>query len=151
MVVRPFQADDRPFLASVAQRLHPGETTSPRDPRVLEKYLNELAGSRLLQDPGAEAFVATIDGEPLGVIAVNPDADYFTGHPRAYVNILVVAPRAEGRGLGRRLLEHVEGWARERGYHEVVLDVFSGNDAAMAFYERCGYRPDHVRMAKSLL
>ncbi|MDF3040504.1 MAG: hypothetical protein K0Q71_3210, partial [Thermomicrobiales bacterium] len=26
--------------------------------------------------------------------------------------------------------------------------VFASNDSAMRFYERCGYRPDHIRMAK---
>ena len=81
---------------------------------------------------------------------VHPDADYFTGHPRAYVDVLVVAPEAEGQGVGRALLDHVEAWAREQGCLEVVLDVFAGNEAATAFYERCGYRPDHVRMAKPL-
>jgi GNAT superfamily N-acetyltransferase len=94
--------------------------------------------------------VGTVDGEPAGVIAVHPDADYFTGHPRSYVDILVVSPEAEGQGIGRALLQHVEGWARARGFLEVVLDVFAGNEGATAFYKRCGYRPDHVRMAKPL-
>jgi RimJ/RimL family protein N-acetyltransferase len=46
---------------------------------------------------------------------------------------------------------HVEHWAREHGCREVVLDVFAGNNGAIAFYERSGYRPDHIRMTKSLV
>ena len=149
--VRPFRDADGPFLARIAQRLHPGETVSPRDPRVLERYLAGLAEGNLLPEPGAEAFVATIDRQPCGVIAVRPDADFFTGHPRAYFDVLVVAPEAEGQGVGRALLERVEQWARDHHCLEVVLDVFAGNEAATAFYERCGYRPDHVRMAKPLV
>jgi GNAT superfamily N-acetyltransferase len=150
IVIRPFAASDTDFLARVAGRLRPGATASPRDPEVMTRYFAELAGSRLLSEPGAEAFVATIDGKPVGLAAVHPDADYFTGHPRAHVDVLVVAPEAEGRGVGRALLEHVETWGRGHRCREVVLDVFASNEDAMAFYERCGYRPDHVRMAKPL-
>lgn len=148
--IRALSEADAPFLERVAHRLLPGETVSPRDPETMARYFSELSGSRLLSEPGAEAFVAAIDGTPVGLIAVHPDADYFTGHPRAYVDILVVAPEAEGRGVGRAPLEYVEDWARENEFREVVLDVFAGNEAAAAFHERCGYRPDHVRMAKPL-
>jgi GNAT superfamily N-acetyltransferase len=148
--VRPFTPGDQVFLARVAERLYPGPTVSPRDPDMLRRFFDDLAESRLLNEPETAAFVATVTGEPAGIIVVHPDADYFTGHPRAYVDILVVGPEAEGQGVGRALLHHVEQWARERGFLEVVLDVFAGNEGATAFYERCGYRPDHVRMAKPL-
>jgi GNAT superfamily N-acetyltransferase len=148
--VRPFTAGDQVFLARVAERLYPGPTVSARDPDVLRRYFDDLAESRLLNDPETAAFIATVIGEPAGIIVVHPDVDYFTGHPRVYVDVLVVAPEAEGKGIGRALLHHVEAWARERGFREVVLDVFAVNEGATAFYERCGYRPDHIRMAKPL-
>ena len=151
IAVRPFADGDQSFLARVAHRLLPTETVSPRDPAVMAAFMSSLAEGKLLNEPGAEAFIATIDGRPCGVITVHPDADYFTGHPRAYVDILVVAPEAEGQGVGRALLERADAWARDHNCLEVVLDVFAGNEAAMAFYERCGYRPDHVRMAKPLV
>jgi GNAT superfamily N-acetyltransferase len=148
--IRPFAAIDRPFLARVAHRLHPGETISPREPAAFDRFFDDLATGKLLTEPAAEAFVATIDGEPCGLISLHPDADYFTGHPRAFVDVLVVAGEAESRGVGRALLRHAERWARGHQCREVVMDVFAGNDSAIAFYERCGYRPDHIRMAKPL-
>jgi GNAT superfamily N-acetyltransferase len=116
----------------------------------MDRFFSDLENGRLLTEPGAEAFVAMLHGEPSGLVSVHPDADYFTGHPRAYVDILVVAEEAEGRGVGRALMDHVEHWARDHNCREVVLDVFAGNEGAIAFYERCGYRPDHLRMAKAL-
>jgi GNAT superfamily N-acetyltransferase len=150
IAVRRFGAEDQPFLTRVAPRIHPGQTASPRDPAAFDRFFSDLQRGRLLSEPGAEAFVATIDGEACGLVAVHPDEDYFTGHPRAYVDILVVAREAEGQGVGRALMDHVEGWARDRAFREVVLDVFAGNPGAIAFYERQGYRPDHIRMAKPL-
>lgn len=148
--IRAYEPNDHGFLAGIAHRLIPDETASPRDSAAMERYFAELPAGRLLAEPGSEAFVASIDDVPLGVVAVHPDVDYFTGHPRAYVDILVVDAAAEGRGVGRALMRHVERWARRRGCREVVLDVFASNAGAIAFYERCGYRPDHFRMAKRL-
>lgn len=150
IAIRPFVPEDQPFLARVAPRIHPGQTVSPRDPEALDRFFADLQRGKLLTEAGAEAFVATIDGEPYGVVSVHPDEDYFTGHPRAYVDILVVAQEAEGKGVGRALMNHIERWARDRAFREVVLDVFAGNQGAIAFYERQGYRPDHFRMAKPL-
>jgi ribosomal protein S18 acetylase RimI-like enzyme len=150
VAIRPFSAEDQPFLAQVAPRMHPGQTASPRDPATLDRFFSDLGDGNFLSKPGAQAFVATIDGQSCGVISFYPDRDYFTDHPRAYVDNLAVAQESEGKGVGRALLDYVERWARDHGYREVVLDVFAGNQRAIAFYERQGYRPDHIRMAKPL-
>ena len=150
IAMRPFGAEDQPFLARVAPRMHPGLTASPRDPATFDRFFSGLGAGNFLTKPGAQAFVATIDGQACGVISFYPDRDYFTDHPRAYVDNLVVAQESEGKGVGRSLLDFVERWARDHGYREVVLDVFAGNQRAIAFYERQGYRPDHIRMAKPL-
>ena len=150
IAIRPFGAEDQPFLARVAPRMHPGQTASPRDPATFDQFFSGLGAGNFLTKLGAQAFVATIGGQACGVISFYPDKDYFTDHPRAYVDNLVVAQESEGKGVGRALLDFVEQWARERGYREVVLDVFAGNQRAITFYERHGYRPDHIRMAKPL-
>lgn len=44
-----------------------------------------------------------------------------------------------GRGLGRRLLAHLEGIARDQGRTRVVLDTNEVLTEAVAMYERAGY------------
>jgi ribosomal protein S18 acetylase RimI-like enzyme len=150
IAIRPYSVEDHPFLAVVAPRMHPGQTTSPRDPAAFDRFFSDLGQGKFLTKPGAQAFVATIDGQPCGLISFYPDRDYFTDHPRAYVDNLAVTRESEGKGVARALLDHVERWARDNGFREVVLDVFAGNQRAIAFYERQGYRPDHIRMAKPI-
>jgi GNAT superfamily N-acetyltransferase len=118
----------------------------------MRAYFAALTPADLTRDAGTEAFVAASEGqdEPLGLLVIKPDFDYFTDHPRAYVEILVVAEEAEGHGVGRALMAHAEQWGRAHGCHEVVLDVFANNPSAIAFYERIGFAPDHLRMSKSL-
>jgi len=83
-------------------------------------------------------------------VSLFSEPDYFTGHARAYVAFLAVDETAEGRGAGRALMAHAEHWAREHGCKEVCLDVWGSNERAIRFYERLGYGPDHIRMAKAL-
>jgi phosphinothricin acetyltransferase len=45
-----------------------------------------------------------------------------------------------GRGVGRRLLEHLVAIAPGLGFHKLVLAAFPFNGAGMALYERVGFR-----------
>ncbi|MEZ4563813.1 MAG: GNAT family N-acetyltransferase [Thermomicrobiales bacterium] len=152
IAIRLLTDGDGAFVTKVAPRLNHGPTASPRDPSRMQAFFAAFTPASLIREAGAEAFVATADGQdqPLGLLVIKPDLDYFTDHPRAYVEILVVAEEAEGRGIGKALMSHAEQWGREHGCLEVVLDVFANNSGAIAFYERIGFAPDHLRMSKSL-
>ena len=47
---------------------------------------------------------------------------------------------AKGRGLGRRLVAHVEAMAREMGYRGLYLETHTNLTAAIGLYETLGYR-----------
>lgn len=51
-----------------------------------------------------------------------------------------VAPRATGRGGGRELVAHLIAELARRGVAGVHLDVAATNGAAIAFYEKLGFR-----------
>lgn len=52
-----------------------------------------------------------------------------------------VAPDARGAGLGDALVAAVVEWSRDAGYDRLVLEVGDENAAAIALYERHGFRP----------
>ncbi|MFI9272901.1 GNAT family N-acetyltransferase [Kitasatospora sp. NPDC052896] len=60
-------------------------------------------------------------------------------HRAGAVGRLFVAPAARGHGLGARLLGTAVAQARRWGLHP-VLDVAAGSTAAVALYERLGWR-----------
>jgi GNAT superfamily N-acetyltransferase len=150
IVVRPFQPTDAGLRERIARRLHPGQTVSPRDPSAVTDYLERFGRGELDPAEGGETFVGELNGVPAGHLVLHPEADPFTGHSRAYVDVLVVAEEAEGGGVAGALMRFAEGWAAGEGCREVCLDVFAGNGRAISFYEHAGYRPDHIRMAKPL-
>ncbi len=148
--IRPFTERDRAFFQRVVDRLMPSEL-SHRDPEAFAAWFQRLASGESPHAAGTETFVAVDDDDqPLGLLMIQPSTEYFTGAPRAYVETLVVAAEAEGQGVARALMHHAETWARERGYTGIALDVFAANSHAIAFYERAGYTPDHIRMVKAV-
>ena len=151
VTIRPLTDADRPFLRELVWRLRPATSVARREPAAFDAWFRRLAEGEHAPVPGAETFVAVgMDGAPLGVLTVQPDREYFTGTERTYIEAIAVAAGAEGRGVGRALLAHAEGWARAHGHREVALDVFAANARARAFYARAGYEDDHVRMVKAI-
>jgi len=76
-------------------------------------------------------LVAVEDGAVVGHL-------YAFQNDGMYVDRLHVDPAMKGRGTGKALLAHLE--AQLFTDTRCWLDVLSGNDAAMRFYERVGYR-----------
>jgi len=85
-------------------------TTPPEDIHALD-----LDG---LLDPAISFFSCRADGELLAIGALKHLDD---GH--AEVKSMHTAEAARGRGLGRAMLEHLLGVARERGYRRVSLET----------------------------
>jgi ribosomal protein S18 acetylase RimI-like enzyme len=52
---------------------------------------------------------------------------------------LAVAPRERNRGIGTRLVERVEAYARGMGYRSISLEVTDTNHDAIRLYSRLGY------------
>ena len=85
-------------------------------------------------------------GRPRRDYVVLADADGVLGYGGldhggevADVMTVAVAPRAQGRGLGRVLLAELEHRASARGAGHVMLEVRADNQAALGLYDRSGF------------
>ncbi|MET0417918.1 MAG: GNAT family N-acetyltransferase [Actinoplanes sp.] len=58
----------------------------------------------------------------------------------AHVEQVSVHPDHAGRGIGAALIEHVAGWARERGSPALTLTTFAEVAWNAPYYERLGFR-----------
>jgi ribosomal protein S18 acetylase RimI-like enzyme len=150
--IRPASAADRDWILRLAPRLHdfgppPYRTREVMDRAVVASIDEALSGAR----PDATVLVAAgASGELLGFIHLHGAKDFFTGEPHGHVSDIVVAPEAEGRGVGQALMAAAEAWARSLGYRLLSLHVFDGNARARAFYRQLGYGADIVKLIKTL-
>jgi len=62
------------------------------------------------------------------------------------IDSLYLKPRYRGRGLGRRLTESALRWMDEHGVSKKVVVALAGNESAVGFYGRFGFRPRNVKM-----
>ena len=63
---------------------------------------------------------------------------------RGYVRVVIVAPSARGRGVGRRLMEHAREGFRSKGCTRWCLNVKEDNAPARALYAKCGMTTRYV-------
>ncbi len=65
-------------------------------------------------------------------------------HRCAYTGVADLSVYVErgwrGRGVGRTLLQHLEGVARQNRFHKIVLFTFPFNALGQGLYRRSGYR-----------
>jgi GNAT superfamily N-acetyltransferase len=88
--------------------------------------------------------------EPLSNAAIQPQLD--VGKRRAYLAWLAVQSARRGHGIGGRLLDAIEDWARAHGAELITTDTnLRSNLGAVEFYERHGYDRQAVILRKPLV
>jgi ribosomal protein S18 acetylase RimI-like enzyme len=94
-------------------------------------------------------FVAEDEnGKLAGFIHLQAENDYFRNEKYGYISDLAVDASFEGQGIGRKLLDTAEEWARAKGYRLLALYVFSGNRRARQLYEKYGFTEEVIKYVK---
>ena len=96
---------------------------------------------RLLADVQTDFLLAVREDAPVGVCQLRYRWGIWLGGVDCLLEDLYVAARARGAGVGRSLVAAAVAHARdERGARRMELDVNERNTAAIALYERFGFR-----------
>lgn len=134
--LRPMTAADIAPVMELENRLF------PLDAWPESFFFDELSHAEPSQ-PAERAtrryWVAELDGVVLGyagMMCVLPIAD---------VQTIAVAPEAQGRGLGTRLLQTILAAAAQWRADQVLLEVRADNPGAQALYRREGFEHIHTR------
>jgi len=61
-----------------------------------------------------------------------------------------VSPAARRGGLGLALFRSLEDWFRSREVEAIELEVVPGNTGGLAFWEKLGFRTDHLVLRRPL-
>jgi putative acetyltransferase len=124
----PLADDVRELLGRHLAYAH--ETSAPEDVHALD-----LDG---LLDPSVTFFSFRLDGELLGVGALKHLDD-----AHAEIKSMHTAEAARGQGIGRAMVDHLVGVAREAGYRRVSIETGAGPPFAPArrLYASASFTP----------
>ncbi len=114
-----------------------------------QKY-DEAALEELLRDPARPIFVAvkgeTVLGYCFCIHQVTENNPVLRDARTLYIDDLCVDEKSRGQHVGQVLYDHVRRYAKETGCDTITLNVWCGNDSAMAFYEKQGLQPRNIYM-----
>lgn len=63
-----------------------------------------------------------------------------------YIDDLCVDEMCRGRNVGRKLYDYVKSYAKENGFYNITLNVWTCNSSAIRFYESLGMSPMKIAM-----
>ena len=84
-------------------------------------------------------LVADLDGMVGGYVELHQSIPLASHEHVLEINGLAVAPAAQGKGVGKALVEGAVEEATRRGAKKVTLRVLGENEVARRLYERCGF------------
>jgi ribosomal protein S18 acetylase RimI-like enzyme len=151
VIVRTGDRSDRNFVHDLGRR---SAATSISAVRTASLDDVALAFDKLIDFVYGRQHVALIaqeGGERLGFLLLLFDIpDEVTLTEQAFVAYTAVEPHAQGRGIGRALMEEAEAVARGMGRTYVSLMVTEENAAARSLYDRAGFVTERRMMTKAL-
>jgi aminoglycoside 6'-N-acetyltransferase I len=138
MIVRVAGPRDREQLAQMRAALWP-ESSAAEHAKELESILE---GKEFGTLPMIELVAKGSDGTLVGFLEVGlrSHADGCdVARPVGYLEGWYVEAGHRGRGIGRKLLEAAEAWAREQGCKEMASDALIENELSQRVHAALGY------------
>lgn len=145
ILIRPIHEDDAAAYLELGLQLdretqflmlEPGERTQD-----VEEQRRRIRAT--LESQNRMTFVAEADGALVGVLGASGGA-YHRNHDTVHIFIGILQAYT-GQGIGRRLFEAAESWARGWGAHRLELTVMCHNERALALYRKMGFEMEGAR------
>ena len=154
--IRPANERDLPRVGELLRQVNEvHHTIRPDLFKTDSRKYNDDELRAVFADPETPVFVCEADGEVSGYAFckilknLRPDGN-LVPITSLYLDDLCVDEKARGRGIGSALYRFVLDYAKQIGCHNVTLNVWEGNDAALAFYRKCGMTVQKTCMERIL-
>jgi GNAT superfamily N-acetyltransferase len=134
VTVRRANAEDGETLLALVRALAEYERLAPPDAEACARLLEDGFGPR----PRFEAYLAELDGAPVGYAIVFETYSSFLARPTLYLEDLFVLPEARRQGAGGAMMRFLAAEALARGCGRMEWVVLDWNELAQGVYRRLG-------------
>ncbi|NQV82530.1 MAG: GNAT family N-acetyltransferase [Rhodospirillales bacterium] len=149
LIIRPYRPDDLDRVKAIFIEWN-RHIAGPDNAAAFEVYIQRALDAEILhipdfyqKVPGCGFWVADLAGVVVGMAGIERLDD-----TQAEVRRMYVDAEHRRRGIGVRLLSHVEDFCVEEGYARVLLSTSEMQEAALALYRAQGYRLDREEVAE---
>lgn len=134
LAIRPATPADIPALVDLIKALADYEKLA----HEVTGHPDDLAAALFGDRPYAEALLAWVDGQSVGMALFFHNFSTFLMKPGIYLEDIFVYPEYRGQGIGKALLVHLGKLALARGCGRFEWSVLDWNTPAIAFYQSMG-------------
>ncbi|WP_078382436.1 bifunctional helix-turn-helix transcriptional regulator/GNAT family N-acetyltransferase [Sutcliffiella halmapala] len=131
VAIRPFQSGDLGYVAHLHGKLY---DKTYHFGKMFEYYVMKGLTEFMLDTAGGELWVAEVNGEIVGSIAITKFNDN-----TAQLRWFVLDEHYQGLGIGKRLMETAIEFCRNQNYQHVFLWTVSILGAARHLYQKYGF------------
>nr|WP_299095504.1 GNAT family N-acetyltransferase [uncultured Metabacillus sp.] len=143
MIIRKATIKDIPELVILMEQL--GYPTSVDKMKLRFNAINN--------NPSYHTLVADLEGKVVGMTGLNTGLFYEYDGSYVWIVAFIVDTNYRRKGIGKKLIQEAECWAREQGAIAIALN--SGNREerkdAHQFYLSMGYKAKSIGFGKSLI
>ncbi len=145
LMIRVATKGDVPAIVRMLADDHLGSTRESSTDPLPASYYDAFAA--IEADPHNTIIVASLDDVVVGALQLTftPSLSYRGGW-RATVESVRTTAVLRGQGIGAALMQHAIGLARERGCVLMQLSTHQSRTDAQRFYQRLGFRGEHLGM-----
>ena len=127
---RAVLGDEERIAALVFEAFVPFRDEYTPDAFVYTAILADKVRERFDEGP---MWIAEEDGEAVGTVSGLPEEERF------YIRSMAIKPSAQRKGIGQRLLDALEVFARDAGYKKLYLYTTFVLPGAKRLYEKNGF------------
>lgn len=145
-IVRLATLNDIPILLEFEQGVINAER--PMDPTIKDGNINYYNISELIKSESSDVYVADINGKIVasGYAKIKEDRHYLKHGQQGYLGFMFVPEEYRGKGFNKLIIDALLKWCKSKNVHEIRLDVYDQNPAAIRAYEKAGFKKHMINM-----
>jgi dTDP-4-amino-4,6-dideoxy-D-galactose acyltransferase len=101
--------------------------------REFEKLYKTWLDKSISKDIADDVLVYLDRNNITGFVSIKNDCD------KLKIGLIAVDQNYQGKGIGKKLMQHVESIALAENLKKISVETQKQNDGAMAFYQSCGF------------
>lgn len=124
----------------------------PFDSTLKKEYILYYDLEYMILADHIQLLVAELNGELIGCgYARIEDSKHYLQHAQhSYLGFMYVHPTHRGIGVNKIIMDELFKWSASKNIHEIRLDVYYENAAAIKAYEKAGFAKHMIEMRVGL-